>query len=279
MTTEVKAEPIPELEGWLAEIEERGYVIIPDFISQEKVAEIHNAFDTEVPVMPLIAPRLGNESGKSVRGHNLLAKTRVADDLFLDPRLRAIVEGRLGKYVHINICTSFNLLPGETRQNLHQDDMLWPIPHPRPEFLCNALIAISDFDEENGATHVVPGSHKWHGREVDQDIETVQLTMKAGSIVFWAGSLWHAGGANVSTDRVRLGLFLSQCVSYLRPQENQTQAIPQEIAKKLPHRLQRLIGYHPFGAGIDFRDPIEVLNDGHVINPEAKVADSSWCGI
>ncbi len=276
MSGEVEAPPIEELEGWLAEIEEKGYVVIPDFISADEVAKIKHAFDTEVPVMPLIAPRLGNESGKSIRGHNLLAKTRAVDYLFLDPRLRAIIEARLGPHVHINICTSFNLLPGETRQNLHRDDMLWPIPHPRPEFLCNALIAISDFDEENGATHIVPYSHKWGDREIDQTIETTQVTMKAGSMVVWAGGLWHGGGANVSTDRERLGLFMSHCVSYLRQQENQTLAVPPEIVKDLPHKLQRLIGYIPFGGGIDFRDPLEILKDGQVINPEAKLPHSGW---
>jgi ectoine hydroxylase-related dioxygenase (phytanoyl-CoA dioxygenase family) len=279
MTGGVEAPPIEGLEGWLAEIEDKGYVVIPDFISPEEVAKIHLAFDTEVRVMPLLAPYLGNETGKSVRGHNLLAKTRAVDYLFLDPRLRGIVEGRLGPHVQINICTSFNLLPGETRQNLHQDDSLWPIPRPRPEFLCNALIAISDFDEENGGTHVVPYSHKWHDREIDQKIETTQVTMKAGSMVVWAGSLWHAGGANVSKNRERLGLFMSHSVSYLRQQENQTLAVPPEIVKNLPHKLQRLIGYFPFGGGIDFRDPLELLKDGQVINPEAKVAQSGWCKI
>ena len=77
--------------------------------------------------------------------------------------------------------------------------------------------------------------------------------------------MWHAGGANVTTDQERMGLFISHQVSYLRPQEMQLLAIPPEVARHLPHKLQRLIGYHTFGLGVDGRDPLEVLADGIVV--------------
>ena len=186
-------------------------------------------------------------------------KTRVIDYLFLDSRLRALVEGMLGKYVQINIVTLFNLLPGETKQKLHQDDGLWPIPRPHPEFVCNGLIAIDDFDVENSATNIVPYSHKWHDRPGDQSVETLQVTLRSGSMLMWAGSLWHAGAANTSKDRERLGLFLSHNVSYLRQQENQVIAVPRKIAKQMARKLQRPLGYFPFGGGVDFRDPPDVL--------------------
>ena len=88
----------------------------------------------------------------------------------------------------------------------------------------------------------------------------------------WEGGLWHGGGANTSTDRERLGFFMSHNVAYLRPQEIQLLSVPREVAAQLPKMLQRLLGYHRFGLGVDGRDPIDVLKDGNVINPSAKVA-------
>ena len=164
---------------------------------------------------------IGTDTGKTLRAHNLLAKTRAVDYLFVDERVRALVKGLLGQRGQVNVTTLFNLLPGETKQLLHQDDGLWPIPRPHPHFLCNALIALDDFDLENGATHIVPHSHQWHDRPVDQSVETLQVTMSAGTMLAWAGSLWHGGGANTSVDRERLEFFMSHCVSYLRPQEIQ----------------------------------------------------------
>lgn len=254
----------------VAEIEERGYTIIADFISDEEVARIRDAFDTDVRVTELRA--IGTDTGKTLRAHNLLAKTRAVDYLFLDERIRALIKGVLGPRVQINVTTLFNLLPGETKQLLHQDDGLWPLARPHPHFVCNALIALDDFDIENGATHIVPYSHKWHDRDVDQNVETLQVTMRAGTMLMWAGSLWHGGGANTSTDRERLGFFMSHNVAYLRPQEIQLLAVPRDVVLQLPKHLQRLLGYHRFGIGVDGRDPIDVLKDGDVINPTAKVA-------
>ncbi|GIS69616.1 MAG: hypothetical protein CM1200mP9_04370 [Gammaproteobacteria bacterium] len=149
-----------------------------------------------------------------------MAKTRAVDYLFLDPRIRALIEGVLGPRVQINVTPLFNILPGETKQFLHQDDGLWPIKRPHPHFVCNALIALDDFDLENGATHIVPYSHSWHDRPVDQSIETLQVTMRAGTMLMWEGGLWHGGGANTSKNRERLGFFMSHNVAYLRPKKS-----------------------------------------------------------
>lgn len=250
------------------QIKDQGYTIIPDFISAEEIKTIRHAFDTEVRMTEMRA--IGTNTGLTMRAHNLLAKTRAVDYLFLDSRLRAIVEGVIGPLTQINVTTLFNLLPGETRQFLHQDDGLWPIKRPHPHFLCNALIAFDDFDIENGATHIVPYSHRWYDRRPDQKVETTRVVMKAGSIVMWEGGLWHGGGANISKDRERLGFFMSHCVGYLRPQENQLLSVPRDVARKMPKKLQRLLGYHRFGLGVDGRDPIDVLYDGDVIHPSAK---------
>jgi ectoine hydroxylase-related dioxygenase (phytanoyl-CoA dioxygenase family) len=254
----------------VAEIEAQGYTLIPDFIQANEIARIRHAFDTEVQITEMRA--IGTDTGKTLRAHNLLAKTRAVDYLFLDPRIRALIEGVLGSRVQINVTTLFNILPGETKQFLHQDDGLWPIKRPHPHFVCNALIALDDFDVENGATHIVPYSHSWHDRPVDQSVETLQVTMSAGTMLMWEGGLWHGGGANTSPDRERLGFFMSHNVAYLRPQEIQLLSVPRNVAVQLPKMLQRLLGYHQFGLGVDGRDPIDVLKDGNVINPSAQVA-------
>lgn len=259
----------------VTEIEKQGYTVMEDFISPEEVSRLRKAFETEVPITEMRA--IGTDTGKTWRAHNLLAKTRAVDYLFLDARMRALIEGVLGPRVQVNVTTLFNLLPGETRQFLHQDDGLWPIARPHAHFVCNGLIALDDFDIENGATHIVPFSHKWYDKPVDQNVETLQVTMRSGSMLMWEGGLWHGGGANTSKDRERLGFFMSHNVAYLRPQEIQLLSVPREVVKKMPTLLQRLLGYHRFGLGVDGRDPIDVLNDGIVVNEAARDA-ASWRG-
>jgi len=243
--------------------------VVENFLREDTIAKIRAAFNNDVPITEMRA--IGTKTGRTWRAHNLLAKTRAADSVFLDPRLRAIVDGVIGRYNQINVTTLFNTLPGETKQFLHQDDGLWPIPRPHPPFLCNALFAFDDFTRDNGATHLVPFSHTWT-KPVDQSVESIQIEMQSGSVVLWEGGVWHAGGANITEDQERMGLFISHQVSYLRPQEIQLLSVPADVVRTMPQKLQRLVGYHTFGLGVDGRDPIDVLADGVVVNPEARTA-------
>ena len=252
------------------EIQDKGYCVVENFLATDEVERIRSNFNESVPITEMRA--IGTETGRTWRAHNLLGKTRAADNVFLDPGLRAIVDGVIGKYNQVNVTTLFNTLPGETKQFLHQDDGLWPIPRPHPAFLCNALFAFDDFTRANGATHLVPYSHHWTS-PVDQSVDSIQVEMSSGSVVFWEGGMWHAGGANTTENVERMGLFISHQVSYLRPQEIQLLSIPQETVRKMPKKLQRLIGYHSFGLGVDGRDPLDVLEDGIVVNPDAKLAN------
>ena len=254
----------------VAKVHAQGYTVVEQFMTPEIMDPIREAFDTEVPITEMRF--LGSTTGNTWRSHNLLAKTRAIDELLLNPRLRAIVAGVIGKYCQINIATMFNTLAGEYKQDLHQDDGLWPIPRPHPSFLCNLLIAFDDFTIENGATHVVPYSHTWT-KPVDQNIESVQVEMKSGSVLFWEGGLWHGGGANRTTDQERMGLFISHLVSYLRPSDLQLVSVPREVVREMPHKLQRLLGYYPFGNGVDGRDPLDTLHDGIVVHPDARPAE------
>jgi len=134
------------------------------------------------------------------------------------------------------------------------------------------LIAFDDFTIKNGATHLVPYSHLWHDREIDQSVDTIRAEIPSGSMVMWEGAMWHAGGANTSRDE-RMGFFISHQVSYLRPQEIQLLSVPLDVVRQMPRKLKRLLGYHPFGIGVDGRDPLDVLDDGIVVSPDAQPAN------
>jgi ectoine hydroxylase-related dioxygenase (phytanoyl-CoA dioxygenase family) len=71
----------------------------------------------------------------------------------------------------------------------------------------------------------------------------------------------HGGGAN-NTDTPRLGVILEYVAGWLRPQENHILAVPKEVVRGLPERLQELLGYNiapPFIGYVDGRHPRKVL--------------------
>jgi ectoine hydroxylase-related dioxygenase (phytanoyl-CoA dioxygenase family) len=100
-----------------------------------------------------------------------------------------------------------------------------------------------DFTQENGATCVVPGSHRWDKARQFEDQELAYAEMSAGSAVLYLGSTLHAGGANTTADQWRRGFHLSYCLGWLRTEENNLLAVPPVKAKQLSPRAQELVGY------------------------------------
>jgi ectoine hydroxylase-related dioxygenase (phytanoyl-CoA dioxygenase family) len=103
--------------------------------------------------------------------------------------------------------------------------------------------AITEFTEANGATRLVPGSHRNDTvPDFMQHYETIPAEMSRGSVLVWVGNLWHGGGANTTSQR-RVGIAMNYCAGYIRQQENQQLGIPAATARDFEPRLQELVGY------------------------------------
>ncbi len=147
--------------------------------------------------------------------------------------------------------TAIEILPGENAQALHRDDSLYPIEINGMELEIGVMWALDDFTADNGATRVVPGSHRfirsWHLPDLSGWEAAV---MPKGSVLFYLGSTWHGGGANRS-DAPRLGLINTYSLGWLRQESNQYLATPPEVAARFGERLRALLGYMAHGAGDD----------------------------
>lgn len=89
---------------------------------------------------------------------------------------------------------------------------------------------------------MVPGSHRWPQERSAEEHEVAQAVMPKGSVVFWMGGTLHGLGVNQGDDP-RTGIICTLLVDWLTPEENQYFAVPPEIARTLPQRAQRLLGY------------------------------------
>jgi ectoine hydroxylase-related dioxygenase (phytanoyl-CoA dioxygenase family) len=193
----------------------------------------------------------------------LFAKTRAFDGAATHPLVLAVADRVLG-HCQLSAPTGIEIGPGEVAQVLHYDDSIYPVRRPHAELVLNTMWALDDFVEANGATRIVPGSHRWVDERPSSSTPTIAAEMPAGSVLFYVGSLWHGGGAN-RTDRPRVGVILEYAASWLRQQENHLLAVPRELARQLPERLQELLGYNirpPFIGYVDGRHPRRVLEDG-----------------
>mgnify|MGYP003307781593 FL=1 len=128
--------------------------------------------------------------------------------------------------------------------------------------------AITDFTKENGATQVVPGSHKWDKERMPLDEEIENAEMSAGSVFIYTGSVMHGGGANQTSEN-RLGVFLHYAPNWLRQEENQYLSCPPSIAKELEPELRDLMGYSQGGYVLGFfTDPTDTEGKFESVSPK-----------
>ena len=123
------------------------------------------------------------------------------------------------------------------------------------------MFALTDFTVANGATRVVPGSHKWSPDREARPEEITRAQMSAGSALLYLGSTLHGGGANTTAAESRRGMFLGYAVGWLRTEENLFLTVPIEKVRKMPLRVQELLGYKPHRSigVVDVGDPMVML--------------------
>jgi ectoine hydroxylase-related dioxygenase (phytanoyl-CoA dioxygenase family) len=236
-----------------------GYAIIPGAISTEQVAAARSALEAVLEHTPL--GRDDFEGRRTRRVYALFAKTRALDDLATHPVILGVLDEVLGNY-QLSAPAAIAIGPGEVAQPLHPDDAIYPVARPHQELVVNVMWPLQDFTAANGATRIVPGSHRWTDERPGPDSDVVTAEVSAGTALVYLGSVWHGGGAN-RTDDVRLGVVLHYASAWLRPVENHVLAVPPEAARSLSPRLQELLGYNiypPFIGYVDGRHPRKLLS-------------------
>lgn len=239
-----------------------GYCVIEDAISAALVAELRAALDQIEVEQGLEYARTSFEGYQTLRIYNLLARHPAFEKIPIYKNTLPIAKSILGEQLLLSSLSAIILGSGQAAQPIHSDTQMIPLPRPHPPIALNCMWALSDFTEENGATRIVPGSHKYdHAPDYDGHHDSIAAQMPAGSVMFFDGSVWHGGGAN-QTDERRYGIANYYCAGWVRPQENQQLGISQSKMKSFPRELQELCAYSVYQGiygHVDNRDPIELL--------------------
>jgi len=275
-----------------AVIERDGAAILEGLLNANTVARVNDevgaSLDAADPDAEMFNPIMQAFHGlctKQVTGACAISPT-FATEVMCHPLLLALCDRILlpscARY-QLNLGHLLQRGPGSEEQLLHRDEAVWSdVPRPAPELQLATVIAFVDFTRDNGATRVVPGSHRWpdrsllpaeqFGQPAPTPEQIAYAEMPAGSAVVYTGGTIHAGGSN-TTDIPRRGAHLSYCLGWLRTEENNYLAIPPAIAAKLPRQAQELLGYAvhdsiPRGGGylgmVRMQDPVELLSRGEL---------------
>jgi len=241
-----------------------GCAIVERVVAPAVLQRVHDELRPHLDATPFGSDDFAGRRTRRTGG--LVARSATARELVMHPLVLGTVGAVLQRATtfHLHLTQVIAIGPDEPAQPIHRDQWafdFFPFP-PGWEVQCNTIWAMTAFTEANGATRLVPGSHRLEDRREFQAEDTVAAEMPAGSVLFYTGSLYHGAGANRS-DAVRYGVNITYAASWLRQEENQYLSVPADVARTLPEPLLRLIGYtrgaYALGYVDDMRDPLDVL--------------------
>ena len=249
---------------------EFGYVII-EGLAPETTRQAEQELAPYFERAPLGTGAFTGE--RTQRVARLIARSLASRELAVHPIvLETVRQLFAGQCYHAQIANTqaIRVHPGAAAQGLHRDDNVFPFQHPRPPSVVFGMWALSDFEASNGATRLIPGSHRWSDLEEAEENLTVAAQMPAGSVVLWEGATYHGAGANRSA-QIRTGALIGYSLGWLRQYENQYLAVPPEMARTLSPQLQELLGYKNHGylgtyEGVDAREVL-TLSEGELPAP------------
>ncbi len=209
--------------GQLAAIERDGGVIALDFLPPPTVATLRGDFERAMAGMAWghndEAQPESFSGFTTKRFHGLLKYSDAVTDVLTGARLLALARARLGDRVIVSTAELMAIGEGEVKQQFHRDGDSWRRARLGDDILFSANIALTNFNQDNGATVVVPGSHRWEAAREPEPSETTFAEMPAGSALLYGGRIVHSGGANKTTEP-RIGLYVGYIPCWLRPIEN-----------------------------------------------------------
>jgi ectoine hydroxylase-related dioxygenase (phytanoyl-CoA dioxygenase family) len=224
----------------LEELREQGYTLLPNRIESQRLRALQDALD-RLYAAEAHLPRQRAEPG-CLRGSNLVRRDPLFREALVEPEIVALAEALLGADCILHSFETRSALPnGGGMQSLHRD---MPYADAVPLSM-NVVWMLDDFTAENGATRVVPGSHRRPespepGRVYPDEVVAVA---PAGSLLAFNSLTWHGGGPN-HTSQLRRGFHVHYCRKWVRPHRDHPRSMDAASLEGASPLLIRLLGYH-----------------------------------
>ena len=172
-------------------LDREGYVLLPNILSAAQIAAICRAMDGVYA-----AEGTGQKDGPAESSY-MQNKVAGLDICFTHPRvLAAICRVLDGSIKSLGVHGRPHPPDGE-QQALHVD-YNGPAPHAECYAVCNSLWMLTEFTPENGATRVIPGTHR-SGQTPEEALEDPAadhprqklLLGPAGTVAVFNSHVWH----------------------------------------------------------------------------------------
>lgn len=235
-------------------LDEKGFVVIEGLFSNDaclravEVCEtVYSEYSERYARVSAGSSELANKSAEKVI-YNLHNKSDIFWNFFEHPVIKEAGDYLLkpGSYrdsepYYLNNISARTPIRGNTGQQLHTDSNL---PGSNFCLVMNVICVLESFTLANGATRVVPASHKlqqYPEENVTYNGE-IQITAPAGSAIIFNAGLWHGSGANIDGSS-RWALVLGYARWFVKPSFDFLRNTPHEIFHGMTDVQKRLLGF------------------------------------
>jgi ectoine hydroxylase-related dioxygenase (phytanoyl-CoA dioxygenase family) len=234
-------------------LDREGYLFLGQLLTKAQVQQV-NARITELmqsegenagaELMASKYIRHPKEEGAD-RLADLVNKGPVFDIFYTHSRVLTGIEAVLGNQYKLSSLNYRAAKPGKGLQKLHVD---WKNTVVNSAYkVCNTIWLLDDFTEHNGATRIVPRTHKW-GVLPDQAMadpmlkhpDEIRIIAPAGSVYIFNSHVWH-GGTNNETANDRRSIHSYFCTREQPQQIDQKKYITEETRQRIGLKGQRIL--------------------------------------
>lgn len=223
--------PTDDLGTVHTDLEEHGYALLADALPPAELGEVRARLVEQAAAEAHSGVAYFDTEAANQRVFMLLNKGQVFRDLVLRPVTRSLMEHLLGPGCLVSSLTANIAGPGGHEMGLHTDQGYVPPPYPYP-LVANVMWLLDDFTADNGATLLVPGSHRLDG-SAPPTAPPIAAEAPAGTGLVFDGRLWHGTGAN-RTGTPRHGILSYHCRPFMRQQENYFLGLSDEVRRSAP---------------------------------------------
>ncbi len=246
MATEALDENIQEI-GWA------GYTVLKGLLTPEECREAQTALE-RIFAAEKDLPGV-SQNAFTAQAYNLMNKAPIFERLYQLPPLLHIVRHFLGEDAVLSSMQAHRVSPGSPGQGLHYDGAITGPFKSAPAadlnqrivshiLAFNVVFCITDFTQRNGATRVVPGSHRYPGRDIPPEPVPGATIVEAlrGSVLVFNIATWHGASANRS-DEVRHAIMSPWRRSWIRPEADLTRSVSREVVARSGEEGRRIFGF------------------------------------
>ena len=249
--------PTKDLHRALADLALHGMCIMPRVLSCAELNKLREALQAAVDEdTRLQRAQTGlalDNNDHNLRVWNLLSRGPAFCDLAQHPIALELIRSTVGWPALLSNISANITLPGACRGVIHADQVFVPEPWPSAPQGLNVAWCLDDFTTENGATEVVPGSHRLNRNPRQNDSpHFVPVVAPAGSLFAFNSRIWHRSGANTSVRAKRAEIFPFYTRTTYRTQENWFLSLSPEIIESASDTLLTLLAYRTELFGLVF---------------------------